>query len=444
MKRRTIVPTVALAAVLTLLGTACTSSGGGSTSGPSGSGSSNVTITLWHGYGNLQTPNGQVNYEAKSLLDLVAKFNATHPGIVVNPVYVGTNDNALQKLTVALQGGKQPDITYQYGTSMPQLATAPGIMDLTSTVQQSGWNWSDFFPGEQAAASVGGKVYGIPALVDNLAIVYNKDLFDKAGVAYPTADWTWSDFTAAAKKLTVPSAKQFGIGFPGDGTEDTVWHFDAMLWEGGGDILNADNTQAAFNSPAGVKALTTLQQMAVADKSMYVDQSNTKLDALMNSGKLGMMITGPWALSSYPDIHYGVQVMPSYPGGSHASISGPDMWVLFNNGDARAQATLTFMQWFTATQQVQANSMTTGDLPTRATVLKVPGFLPAFGKKFQGADVFAENLANVTKSRPTLTTYDQISQIMGKSVVSVLLGQSQPKDALDQAAQQVNQVLASG
>ena len=52
-----------------------------------------------------------------------------------------------------------------------------------------------------------------------------------------------------------------------------------MLWEAGGDILNADNTQAAFNSDAGVQALTTLQQMAVTDKSIYLDQQNTgKID----------------------------------------------------------------------------------------------------------------------------------------------------------------------
>ena len=47
-----------------------------------------------------------------------------------------------------------------------------------------------------------------------------------------------------------------------------------MLWEAGGDILTPDNTHAAFNSDAGVKALTVLQQMAVTDKSLYLDTTN--------------------------------------------------------------------------------------------------------------------------------------------------------------------------
>jgi multiple sugar transport system substrate-binding protein len=440
MKRRRLAAVATLVAIA-VIAAACTSkssssNGGGTTdAGP-------VTITLWHGYGNIQSPNGQVNYEAKSLTGLIDAFNKSHPDIQVKADYVGSNDNAYQKLTVALSGGTQPDITYQYGTSMPSLATAPNIMDLTQTVQSAGWNWNDFFPGERAAATVNGHVYGIPALVDNLAIVYNKNLFDTAGISYPTADWTWDDFVSASKALTDPTKQQFGVGFPADASEDTVWHFDAMLWAAGGDILTPDNTKAAFNSDAGVQALTTLQQMAVTDKSMYLDQQNTKLDDLFNSGHLGMMITGPWALSGYPDVHYGVQIMPSYAGGTHASISGPDMWVLFNNGEARSAAALTFMQWFTATEQVASDSMIAGHLPTRASVLQQPDFLKQFGAKFPGSDVFAQNLANVPKARPTITTYDQISQIMGQAIVSVLLGQSQPKAALDDAAGQVDNVLA--
>ena len=114
-------------------------------------------------------------------------------------------------------------------------------------VQDPAWAWDDFIDGAKTAATVDGKVYGVPALIDNLAIIYNKDLFDAAGVDYPTADWTWDDFRAAAKALTDPAKKQFGFAFPASADEDTVWHYDAMLWEAGGDILTPDNSAAAFN-----------------------------------------------------------------------------------------------------------------------------------------------------------------------------------------------------
>ncbi|MBW8711373.1 MAG: extracellular solute-binding protein, partial [Mycobacterium sp.] len=245
-RKRTLV--VAALAAIGLVAVACTSSSSdaGSPSGSAGGSGAPIELTMWHGYGKVIDNQGQTNYEAKSLTDLVDEYNAMNTGIHVNLDYIGSNDNALTKLTVALNAGEPPDITYQYGTSMPQLATAPGIVDLTDKVQDPTFNWSDFSQGAQQAATVDGHVYGVPALIDNLAIVYNKDLFQQAGVSPPTANWTWDDFVAAAKALTDPSKQQYGFAFPIDASEDTTWHYDAMLWEGGGDILNADNTQAAF------------------------------------------------------------------------------------------------------------------------------------------------------------------------------------------------------
>src|SRR6476620_8102 len=205
-RRKLVVSAVAATAINTV---ACTSSSdSGSTASGSGSPGAPIELTMWHGYGKVIDNQGQTNYEAKSLTDLVDAYNAMNTGIHVNLDYIGTNDHALEKLTVALNAGEQPDITYQYGTSMPQLAGAPGIMDLTDKVQDPAFKWKDFVAGARDAATVDGHVLGIPALIDNLAIVYNKDLFKQAGISPPTANWTWDDFRAAAAALTDPSKKQ--------------------------------------------------------------------------------------------------------------------------------------------------------------------------------------------------------------------------------------------
>jgi len=58
---------------------------------------------------------------------------------------------------------------------------------------------------------INGQVIGFPAIIDNLSVIYNKDLFDAAGVDYPAADWTWEDFRETAKALTDPSKGVFGV-----------------------------------------------------------------------------------------------------------------------------------------------------------------------------------------------------------------------------------------
>jgi len=326
-----------------LVAAACTSDGGGSDqssiTGSTGGGESQapITLTMWVGY--TPPPPENQSFEYLSIDRMVKEFEAQNPGITIELQYVNS-DNALQKATVAIQGNKQPDISYQYGTNMAQLAESPKIVDLTDRVQESGYNWDDFYPGEQAVATVDGRVLGVPALVDNLAVVYNKDLFSKAGIPEPTGDWTWDDLRSAAKAVTDPANKVFGLVFPVDGSETTVWEYEAMLWAAGGEILNGDGSQAAFNSAEGVRALTTLTDIN-RDGSMYLDfqPDSGKSGQLFNSGKIGMIITGPWDLSGFPDVNYGVQVMPSFDaGGNHQTIAGPDNWVIFDNGPARVDA----------------------------------------------------------------------------------------------------------
>jgi multiple sugar transport system substrate-binding protein len=166
---------------------------------------------------------------------------------------------------------------------------------------------------------------------------------------------------------------------------------------------------------------------------------------VFNSGKIGMLVTGPWDLSVFPNVHYGVQVMPSFPGtsGGHQTISGPDNWVIFNNGAAHVSAAEKFLLWLTAPAQVKYFSLATGDLPTRRSVETAPGFLQHMNQALPGVDTFITNLGNVRQARPQTPTYPKVSQILGNMIVSVLLGKSQPQAALAGAAQQVNQALAA-
>ena len=402
--------------------------------GCGGSSSSNgvVNVTVWHGYEDI---------EGKAMTSAAARFNATHPKIHVTVQNYGNADYALQKVLTAIRGGAYPDIAYLYGSWAANIARSPTAVDLSSRIKEPGVNWNDFWPAERQAVQVGDKVIGMPALVDNLALVYNKKLFDQAGIPYPTANWTWDDFRAAAQKLTDPSAKQFGWAYVADGSEDTVWRFDALLWQAGGDILNSDNTKAEFNSPAGVQAATLLQQMATVDHSVYLDNGNGNYANLFNSGKIAMLFTGPWDLSSFPDVDYGVQVLPGLT--NHQTISGPDQWVLFDNGSERTQAAWTFLKWFTSPQQALIWSTQTGDLPIRASQTQLPGY-DAYVKKYPGVSVFVQNEANAVKARPVIANYNEVSQAMGQAIQAVLLGKGQPQDELDQAADQVDQTLATG
>jgi len=168
-----------------------------------------------------------------------------------------------------------------------------------------------------------------------------------------------------------------------------------------------------------------------------------KSGQLFNSGKIGMIITGPWDLSGFPDVNYGVQFMPSFdPGGSHVTIAGPDNWVIFDNGPDNVNASWEFLKFMADPQNVLKDDLATSHLPIRSSVEQLPGFA-AFDQKYPGVGTFAQNLANVTKARPQIAEYPTVSSFLGLALVKILQGQASPQDALNEAADQANGALAA-
>jgi multiple sugar transport system substrate-binding protein len=409
--------------------------GCGGSGSDEGGGNGPVTIAFWH---------GQNDITQRALERLVDEFNRTHRQVRVDVNSGGVlADEMLTKLTASLAGGTYPDVAYVFGSDLASIARSDKVQDLTDAVEAPAWRWTDLWPGEREAATAAGRVRAVPALADNLGMIYNKQLFDAAGVPYPSPDWSWDDFRAIAKQLTNAGESQFGFSWPGAGGEDTTWRLWPMLWQQGGDILAPDGKSVAFDSAAGVRALQLVGDMATQDKSVFVDSdpNGERAIRLFQSGKLAMMEAGPWVLPDVIDarIDYGAQRLPGFDG-DHTTISGSDNWVLFDNGDARARAAQEFVQWLIAQRQDLAWVRATQSLPLRKSTSETAAYT-RFARTIPGTEVFAQALGTA-RARPSLEAYPQISEAVAEGVVAVLLGRSNAQDALAAAAQRGDAVLA--
>jgi multiple sugar transport system substrate-binding protein len=397
-----------------------------------------VTLTWW---------TGQTDQPEKTLEQLAAEFHTGHPNVTIK-ISSGapTTDDLLQKISAGFVSGDYPDVSYAYGSWAGELASSGRMLDITKKVADPSVNWDEFPQSGRATASPGGTVIGFPAVVDNLTLIYNKTLFDKAGLAYPTNDWSWDQYRDAAKALTDPTTQTFGAAYPVDGSEDTTWRFWPGLWQRGGQILNDAGKKAAFDSQAGTDELNFLRTMAVSDKSVYLDQTDQKFEPLFVSGRIGMIIDGPWLLYDLSQAHtnYGVSFLPGFDG-NHTTVSGPDIWALFDHKDAnRSYWSYELIKWLTDAKQDARYSLALGNLPMRPLAEKNLPEYAAFLKQFPGVDVMVDNFVNVTETRPTIQGYPGLSTAIGKSIAEVLQGQGTSEDALRKAAESANKSLAKG
>ncbi len=397
-----------------------------------------VTLTWW---------TGQVQQQQALLVKMAAEFHKDHPNVTIN-VSSGapTTDDLLQKITAGFASNQYPDISYAYGSWTGELASSGRMQDITKLVAQPSVHWDQFPASGRQTATPAGKTIGFPSVVDNLTLLYNKKIFDQAHVAYPTNTWTWDQFRTAAKALTNPTKQIYGTAYPVDGSEDTTWRLWPLLWQNGGQIVSANGKKSAFDSPAGVASLSFLQQMAVKDKSVYLDQTDAKFEPLFTSGRIAMIPDGPWLLSNMKDAHmdYGVTFLPG-TNGNHTTVSGPDIWALFDHKDAnRSYWSYQFTKWLTDPAQDVRYSLALGNLPMRPAAEQNTPEYKAFLKQYPGVDVMIANFANVKYARPTEQGYPGLSTAVGKAVADVLQGQGTPAAALKTAAAAADTALSKG
>ncbi|MFC3456512.1 ABC transporter substrate-binding protein [Amycolatopsis speibonae] len=407
---------------LTLCATmgACAPAPAGSTGGP-------VTVEIWHG----QTDTG------KKVLDvLVADFHRTHPGIRIDLGGGVLADAMLQKITAALASGSYPDIAYVFGPDLASVARSPQVVDVTDLVDAGPGFWAV----ARDAVTVNGRIRAVPSALDSLAVACNKALFEKTGTPLPSAGWSWAEFVDTARKLTDAGSGTFGTGWPGSGDEDTVWRLWPMVWDLGGDVIGAGGRGIGF-ADQGVRALEVVRDLAAA-KCVYVDPKpgGEQMYQAFTGGNIGMVVTGPWQL---PDItearmDYEIVPLPSFSG-RPMTISGPDTWTVFDNGEDRVQAARTFLSWLTDPAQDVRWDIGAGSLPLSRRTQELPAWQEKTSET-PGLPVFVGTL-EYAKVRPVHPAYPQVSAALGTAIVSVLLGEATPADALRECAKAADAAL---
>src|SRR5438309_5825413 len=163
------------------------------------------------------------------LQDSINAFMAANPTVKVKWEPIAQDYETVLKTNLA--AGTEADVFYADIFWIDSLMKTGKLLALDDLMAKSGTKKDDFVPSLINAFTYQGKTYGIPKDFNTLGLVYNKDLFKAANVAEPTNDWTWTDLSAAAKKLTTGGV--VGLSLPADAAR-----FVPFLWQAGGDLAN--------------------------------------------------------------------------------------------------------------------------------------------------------------------------------------------------------------
>ncbi|MEU8240458.1 sugar ABC transporter substrate-binding protein [Actinoplanes missouriensis] len=225
----------------------------------------------------------------------VAAFQQENPDIVIKSVSVGEQCNNPPDFTARLAGGTMTDVFYGYMTDLQQVLDSGQAMDITEFASKDTIpTWDSVDPALKEVFTDGGKLYAVPVKNYSMGLVYNKVLFQKAGLDVNNPPKTWPEVREAAKKIAalgngIAGYSEYSAGNTGG------WHFTSLLYSQGGQVLADDGKTAAFNTPEGKQVLQNLKDMRYGDNSMGSRQLLQWADLLTNAaaGKVGMFIGAP-------------------------------------------------------------------------------------------------------------------------------------------------------
>ncbi|MEU6609957.1 sugar ABC transporter substrate-binding protein [Streptomyces shenzhenensis] len=239
---------------------------------------------------------------------------------------------AAQVMTKALRMASSkslPDIVQFDASEMPTFAEAGGLVGLRTL----GLSTRDIPEGIVNFGSYKGTYYGAARSVNTLALFYNKDVLDEAGLPVPT---TWAELGETAKKLT--QGKRYGVALSAGGAEDGVFQFTPFMWSNGGDETRLDSPQVV----AALDYWKSLLKDGSLSKST-VSWTQADVNDQFMAGNAAMMINGPWqveTLNTKKSLHWGIARIP-VPKAGDASVGplGGAVLTVPNTGDEQRERT---------------------------------------------------------------------------------------------------------
>lgn len=301
----------------------------------------------------------------KDLTAIVNAFQAANPNITVQVETVPYADY-FTKLQTAVAGGTAADAFELNYENFVTYATNGSLAELKS-VDSSVYKKSLY-----DAFNTDGKQYGVPESFSNVVLFYNKALFKQAGVAEPTADWTWKDEQAAAAKLTNKATKVWGDYQPVSYNE-----FYKVLAQNGGEFLNADRTEATFNSPEGIEAAKFLVDKVGKTMPTEADGAGTPdFDTkLFTSGKLAMWHTGIWMFSALSGAKFDWDVVVE-PGNTQKASAMFANGLVVNAASKNADAAQKWITYLSSSDETTKTRLASSwELPPIADESKLNSYL---------------------------------------------------------------------
>jgi multiple sugar transport system substrate-binding protein len=380
--------------------------------------------------------------EINSQKAVVEGFTAANPDITVN-VTVSDWDAYWDKLQTGLAGGAAPDVFAMDGPLGPDYQSRDVLLDLTPYIDAEGYDLGQLDDNAvKDFTTKDGVVFGLPRDLNVIALFYNKDMFDAAGIPYPDDTWTWDKLVEVGKQLTVDKDGNGTVDQWGIYTETTDMEnaWSSFVWQAGGDILTEDGTKSALDRPESAAGIQFLQDLIWKDKVIPDPAIFAETGDAFEQGVAAMEINGSWLVPTHEaaGLNFGIAPLPAGPAGKATSVN-PTGAVIYANTKAPEASWL--LAKYLASPEAQEKIMALkASVPVNKEILAT-----TYPSSFDGAQVFADSLA-FARLKPAFVGYNEFNTILQTELDANVFNAANKTaaEAIATVNEELNGILAAG
>ncbi len=366
---------------------------------------------------------------------LVAGYQRANPGVQIK--WVDVQFQAIeQKLLAAIAGGVPPDVANLNVEFTARVAERGALLDMDAAVPAA--DRAKYFEGLWASGRFKGRSYGIPWYIAPPVLVYNSELFKKAGLNPLDPPATEEAMIEAAKRIK-DRAQVYGFMPLIDGTR-LMYQF----LESGLPVLSADGRRAVFNSPAHVAYLQKYVDLFTKDyfPDDTLRRGFTGAVERYSAGQLGMLLVGPQFLlrvkESNPEVYAKTFVAP-YPMGKGRVIHAPLMALAVPKASRHQREAVKFALFVTNDENQLDFSKLTVIFPSTKKAVADPYFKQrGAGPEWKARAIAADELTFGRDLTVVVPNQTELYKIFREAVESAFFGKMSPKAALDWAVREWN------
>ena len=374
--------------------------------------------------------------------ELAAEFSREHPEIVLRLIWVPTSQYSTKFKTLAA-AGEAPDL---FDTGDVWVAyMLPFLLDLSPYIQRDAAeiDLNDYLPEVLGAIQFDGRYYFLPHNMTVSLLYYNKALFDKAGLAYPTSEWTWDDVVAAGRRLTIRNAQGAVVQWGCTSVQGWWGEWLTYVRQAGGQLFSANQRQCRLVSEESVRGMTFFYDKVY--RFGISPPPGQEFPSGFAGGRYGMVVGGhvdEWkTFNSVAGLDWDIQVLPKGPAGRSGGEVALGAYGI-SRRTTHAEEAWTLLKFLTSRPAVE-REVRRGGLAVRRSVAEAVLLAPGRTSAPRNIAAVYEQLKYAVPA-PRLPDFIELAvDVVQPEVDLMMQGRQTPEQACRRAAEAANAFLGT-